>query len=428
MLRAGSVAIVVLTHWLGPVVLVQGSTVTMEISLGGRGAWVASWILQIMPVVFLAGGVANAAIVGKMRERRRSYAEFLGLRARRLIAPLAALVAIVAVASLLATVLGAANVGEAISMAATKPLWFVAVYLFVTALAPLMVVAHERFGLLVPGLLAVAVFVVDALRFRGTDFSVINLALVWLFAHQLGIVYASGLFRDTRAGVLLAVAALSAAISLLAVTAGPYPPAMIGLRDMPVSNFAPPTLMLVLLACAQFAVIVWVGRWAGQRLRTIRWQRLLLLANRPIMTIYLWHIPAMIALVGMALLAPQRLLPGRGPGWWLSRPLWLLACALLLAATVAWFQRFESIAFPALPGPMPRWASTSLTVVGATIAIACAYQIWRHGAHLIGPGAPTRITALAGLALSLVLLCPQSPQPDTSREAPTGPLVGLRTD
>jgi len=211
------------------------------------------------------------------------------------------------------------------------------------------------------------------------------------------------------------------------VMAGPYPPAMIGLKDMPVSNLAPPTVMLVLLACAQLAVIIWVGRWVGQRPRTMRWQRAVLLANRPIMTIYLWHIPAMITLVGIAMVAPQRLLSSRGPSWWLSRPLWLVACALLLAAIVAWFQRFESIAFPALPGPIPRWASTSLTVLGATMAIASTYQIWRHGVHLIGPGLPTRITALVGLALSIVLLCPQSP-PETGSESPAGPLVGLRSD
>jgi Acyltransferase family len=422
MLRAGSVAIVVLTHWLGAVVLIQGNSVVVEIALGGWGAWVASWILQIMPVVFLAGGVANAAMVGKMRERGQTYAEFLSLRARRLMAPLAALVAVVAVVSLIAVALGVPAIGEGIGLVATKPLWFIAVYLFVTALAPLMVVAQERFGVLVPGLIAAAVVTVDAIRFGGRDIGAINLALVWLFAHQLGIVYASGWLRDASSSLLFTIVAVSSVIGLVAVTAGPYPPAMIGLRGMPVSNLAPPTAMLALLSFAQLAVIIWVGRQVGQRLRTIRWQRAILLANRPIMTIYLWHIPAMMALVAVALSAPQHLLPRLGPTWWLSRPLWLLACSLVLAAIVAAFLRFESISFPTLPA-MPRWAVTSTAVLGATIAVISTYQIWRHGAHLIGPGMPTRVTALAGLALSLVLLCPQGPS-GTGRTAST--LAGSR--
>jgi len=33
-----------------------------------------------------------------------------------------------------------------------------------------------------------------------------------------------------------------------------------------------------------------------------------------------------------------------------------------------------------------------------TIAIVAAYQTWRNGMHLTGPGLPTQVTALAALA------------------------------
>lgn len=75
-----------------------------------------------------------------------------------------------------------------------QPLWFLGVYLIVVALAPVMVRLHQRHGLRVPAALALGAVAVDVARlgFGITGAGYLNVALVWLFAHQLGFLYADG--------------------------------------------------------------------------------------------------------------------------------------------------------------------------------------------------------------------------------------------
>jgi hypothetical protein len=122
LLRVGSIAIVLLMHWLAPAVTFAEGNISMVIVPGGPAVWVASWFIQVMPVIFIAGGVANSAVVTEMRLRGRPYAEYLSVRARRLAVPAAALVGVVAVVSTAAAAVGFVGLGEAIGLGAAKPL------------------------------------------------------------------------------------------------------------------------------------------------------------------------------------------------------------------------------------------------------------------------------------------------------------------
>jgi hypothetical protein len=63
--------------------------------------------------------------------------------------------------------------------------------------------------------------------------------------------------------------------------------------------------------------------------------------NSVILTVFLWHMTALL----VALLALERagLKLGSEPtaGWWLQRPLWLVAPGSVLAVLLAVFVRFE---------------------------------------------------------------------------------------
>jgi hypothetical protein len=68
------------------------------------------------------------------------------------------------------------------------------------------------------------------------------------------------------------------------------------------------------------------------------------------MTLYLWHLTAMVALYGLVL-AVDGPLPAPGTGWWwATRPLWLALLAAVLAPMALVLSRFERA------GPAPRAA------------------------------------------------------------------------
>ncbi|WP_433220766.1 acyltransferase family protein [Dactylosporangium sp. CS-047395] len=395
LLRVLAMGVVLGMHWLTPLITAPGGQIRVEILPSGPAAWIASWCIQVMPVIFLAGGVANTAVAGAYRGR---FAQYLAVRGARLVVPAVVLVGVVALVASAAGGLGHPQIGRAVSLSAMKPLWFLAVYLGVLALAPAMVAAQRRFGWGVPAALAAAALGVDAVRFAGHEWAaVLNYAFVWLFAHQLGIAYALGAVRSARPGTLAAAGIGAVATCVGMVALGPYPPSMIGLSDVPVSNLAPPTGALVALAVAQFAAITWLGRRFGGALRTERWRRTLDEANKPLMTIYLWHLPAMVLLVGAGLVAPALLLPESGPQWWLVRPLWLVGCVAILVGLVRVFHRFESVRLPAL-GTHARPATALAGIALAAAGIAWA---WQHGAALDG-GLVALVCSLGFLAYAQV--------------------------
>ena len=96
-----------------------------------------------------------------------------------------------------------------------------------------------------------------------------------------------------------------------------------------------------------------------------------------IMSVYLWHITALIALIGIVML-----LGGIGlsiePGtalWWSHRPIWIFGMALVLIPFLLLFLRFENasrVAGTRLPGP-------TQAVIGALVTCAGLVMIALKG-------------------------------------------------
>jgi hypothetical protein len=223
-----------------------------------------------------------------------------------------------------------------------QPLWFVGAYLMVTAFAPVMRRLHMRFRTNVLAGLAIATITVDIFRFNvAGGIGYFNLLFVWLFAQQLGFFYADGsLLRLSRTRLAaLAGAALTALIVL--TTFGPYPNSMVGLPGAKVSNMTPPTTCLLVLTVFQAALVMLarpvVSRWLERR----RVWTAVVAGNGVIMTIFLWHLTALLVTIGALYPIGFPQPEGGTAMWWATRPLLFGAALIPLAIFVALLGRFE---------------------------------------------------------------------------------------
>jgi hypothetical protein len=254
----------------------------------------------------------------------------------------------------------------------------------------------------VPAVLAMAAGAVDAVRFGlGVEgVGALNVAFVWLAAHQLGYLYADGRLTR-RPAAALAVGGLAAVVVLTMVTRL-YPVSMVGLPGERISNMSPPTLALAAHATWLIGLVLllreplasWVAR---QRVWTA-----VVAANGVVMTTFLWHLTALFGLYGVVFAADLSL-PAVGSAAWLwSRPLWIAVLVLLTAGLVALFRRAEQ---PAQVGPTaaPVWRAA----VGAAAACLGMFGVALTGLDGLVAGrvdsvAGLPMTALFGLALLVI--------------------------
>jgi hypothetical protein len=90
LVRSGAIALVVVQHWLMPVIGWDGTSVTAGNALTAPAAWVWTWIGQVMPLVFFAAGAAGAISLRRRPEPRA----WLAGRVQRLVLPVFALVVV----------------------------------------------------------------------------------------------------------------------------------------------------------------------------------------------------------------------------------------------------------------------------------------------------------------------------------------------
>lgn len=332
-----------------------------------------SWVVQIMPLFFIAGGFSSLQHWRSMRSRGSTAGDYVRARLERLVRPTIALVAVVA--TVLAALSLAGLPAELVATAGYRigqPLWFLAVYIATSALVPLMVRAHERARVLTPLALLAGVVAVDVLRLAtGVEaIGLVNLLLVWLLVQQLGFHLADGAFDRMGRGTLTALAGGSLGLLAALTVVGPYP------VDMLV-NLNPPTVCLVVLGVAQLAVFqlarprirAWVERSDAAGVVSAVGERA--------MTAYLWHMPVLIALAGALLVANATLgLPLPQPlsvEWWATRPAWLAAGAGLVVPAVLVLARFEhgrGTGHAAGTTPRPAGWSTAIDVVCGVAGVA----------------------------------------------------------
>jgi fucose 4-O-acetylase-like acetyltransferase len=409
LLRAGALALVVLGHSSMGVIgwTEQGPQINTALDFYPWASW-ATWLLQIMPLFFVAGGAANAR---SWRATELAYAPWLWRRVARLMRPVWVYLLIMAPLSGLVSAVAPAGWSEPLLGLATQLLWFIGVYVVVCALTPLMVRADARHPLLAPVSLLVGVALVDWVRIGVgiAPVGLLNFVLAWVFAAQLGLLLDAGLLRGWRGGGT-ALAAMSA--NLLLIGLGPYPISMVGgSPGERFSNMTPPSLALALHALA-LAGLAGAARPMLARLaqRGPVW-RAATAVNLTAMTLYLWHLPVLITMVAVThLLGLDRPVdwttdgPAPAPGYWV----WTLVFLVVVLACVAGVVR---VLWVAEAGRLPGWdrPARTGTLPGSQERPRSAQAA--AGAAVIGIGTlmlaatglagfPTRVADFAGVPLN----------------------------
>ncbi len=338
-LRAAAIAVVVLWHWVFSVTHRNAAgTFTMPNPLGELpGSWALTWVLQVMPLFFVIGGYADLAAWTSAGRRGDGAVAFLRSRARRLVLPPAAMLgAWIAFEGVRAVLFPSARSVVVWGMVVFVPLWFLAVYAASTALVPLTVRLHHRFGWRAAGVLVAAPFAVDRARSAGTSWLAIpGMVLVFVACHQLGYLWRDGQVRKPAALALGAAAVLA-----LLTTVGGYDRSMVATPGI-TSNMFPTTVCIAVLGAFQLGLILW-ARPALERLTACRQVWLATVGvNGLAMTIFSWHMTAWM----LGALAFEHVVGPLGAradaGWWAARPIWVVLPGLVLAALVSLFRRLE---------------------------------------------------------------------------------------
>ena len=371
LLRALSIAVVVFGHWLMAIVYMDGGRITGTSALDEvSGIWALTWVLQVMPLFFMVGGFSNLVSWRAAETRGDGYGAFVRGRIERLMRPTAVFVGVwLATSFVLDSVFGVgASIVHATGLLA-KPVWFLAVYVLVVALAPMMVKLHERFRLRVLVVLAGAAVVVDIVRIgAGLELvGYLNFAFVWLFVHQVGFFYADGTLTAKSRKFHGAVAGAGIVALTVLTNIGVYSRAMVGTKSHLASNNDPPSICLIALTMFLLGAVM-LARPAATRFLEGRtaWTAVIA-ANSMIMTVFLWHLTAMLVAVAIMypLGFPQPV--GGTVDWWATRPLWLAMLTVSLVPFVVVFGRFErprAQRDEAPVGPAASVAAIALLVVG----------------------------------------------------------------
>ncbi len=160
-------------HWLMAVFTVQeGQVVARHMLAEAPWTQILTWFFQVMPVFFMVGGYSNAASWTAAERSGKSYADWLRSRCQRLLGPTVVFALVwIPIALCMRLVIPDPDILVMAGKLVAVPLWFMAVYLVVIPLAPLMMIVHRHMGVAAPlvlTLLAAAVDIFDpAIHIKG---------------------------------------------------------------------------------------------------------------------------------------------------------------------------------------------------------------------------------------------------------------------
>ena len=389
--RAAAIGVVVIGHWLMAAVTVEGDQIRMANTLDlVPSIHGLTWLLQVMPLFFLVGGYANATSWRSARAKGDTWATWQRARLRRLMTP---------VLPLLVAWLGICLIGysrgvptdvlRSASQSAMVPTWFLAVYVLVVAIVPVTLRLWERYGWwsIVAG--AAAAGLVDLVSITSGSILVgfLNYLFVWASVHQLGYAWRDGALDGARRRIAVSVVGLVVLAAL--VRFGPYPLVMVGTGE-PIENSYPARVTLLFLGMFQIGLALLAERRLQAWLqRPVAW-RATITVNARIMTLYLWHMTAMLLIVWAAYAVEWGLhLEPAGREWWVTRPVWFALCAIVTVALIAVFGRLENPSIDLRPAPSTwRPALATVIVCGGLAVMADSGIVSDTGVHWVWPIVP----------------------------------------
>ncbi|OBJ45486.1 acyltransferase [Mycolicibacterium mucogenicum] len=351
-----------------------------------------TWVFQIMPLFFFAGVAASVGSYGS----GTSWGGWLLKRCTRLYRPVFYYLAFWAAALLILKPLLPIHVYEPVAGISTQLLWFLGAYVLVLAAVPLLarITTLGRLIASVTGTYAL-VALVDAIRINDHAWAALGYLnfVVWLIPGMLGVAY--------RRGLLTTMAALRVGLGMLAVNValvwiGPYELSLVGIETQHIKNMTPPSLLLAghaIMMCAfAIAAAPAISRWAA---RPQVW-RLAVIGNTGAMTLYLWHMPA---LLGMHLAFDLAGLP-RYPG----QPHFLVLSVYQMTIMTALVAGLFLLLRPLENNPLPLWDGGRVAAPGWRSATVGTLLVIAGAATLASVGWGLKDTGLQCVSVMLVAL------------------------
>jgi hypothetical protein len=340
-----------------------------------------TWVVQVMPLFFLAGGAAGAY----GWRAGTPWGSWLFTRAQRLCRPVFWYLAAWSAGLLVTRMILGADAAAALGRESVALLWFLGVYLVVLAFVPALtrLSTGRAVAVLVASLL-IAAAAVDGIRLTvGTPMSgVANFLIVWLIPVVIGVAYARRLIGP-RVAVAGAVVAFAAQVMLSIL--GPYEVSLVVTGTERLSNVSPPTLLLALhctwMSLAFVAAASLIRRWAA---RPRVWYAVAV-GNGGAMTLYLWHIPA-IAVAAFSLHAVGLdAYDVDAPGFWALLALRAVVFAVVMAVTFRLLSPLEHRRLPVWDAPVQATGARS-TAAGVLICLAGVALVLTAKNGLTGSG------------------------------------------
>lgn len=366
-LRALSICVVVFGHWLvGLPAIINGTLIDVEVMRVVPWTQWLSWAMQVMPVFFIVGGFSNAVSWLSTQRKGLEYGNWTASRMQRLVGPVVPLLLFWTVFTLSLRQLGIEHQQmRGASMTALLPVWFLAVYILVTAVTPITHGFYRRIGVASFWIFAIAAALFDLIAYlvEQPGLRWANYGFVWLAVHQLGFMWQDGRLAGLRQALLLAVAGL--VLLVLLITVFGYPLSMLTVPGQEFSNSRPPSLALLALGIFHLGLLLALEVPARQWLQRLGPWTLTVLVNAHIMTLYLWHLTVMVLLVAVALQfngIGLTALPGDAV-WWPIRLMWLVVMFAVLQVFVVLLGRFEQPTRRKVVTSLPTWRVVSGTVL-----------------------------------------------------------------
>ena len=395
--RAIAILFVIFGHWLLVAAVDRDNSLQLSILLAEQ-PWTqyATWVAQVMPVFFFVGGFSNSLSWKSALRDNEKARTWAATRLSRLLVPTVPLVIVWAVLAVIASQAGmeTEQVKE-VTQAALVPIWFLAVYIVITVAVPISWIAWEKFGLWSVVFLVLAAIAVDYSAFNHDQgwLRWSNYGFGWLAVHQLGYWWHDA---GRKSAAAIGLTAFGAVWLWYLLTQAGYPVSMVSVPGQEVSNTRPPTVAMLAIGSVQIGIILLVERAANTWLKKTKPWAAVIVLNQMIMTVYLWHMTALILAVGGAYWLGSiglKVDPGTA-AWWAARPIWMLVYIAVLLPFVLIFMRFEGASkgpSTGLPGP---WQATigALTTCAGLVIMAMS-----------GIGADNPI-GLNWVALALVVL------------------------
>jgi hypothetical protein len=324
----------------------------------------ATWIFQIMPLFFFAGAAASVT----SWRADVSWGQWLMKRCTRLFRPVFYYLAFWAVTLTVLRQVLPPHVYDPVAGVSTQLLWFLGAYLLMLAAIPLL--DRVSTGLrLVTGVAAVYLVIaaVDVIRLTVAGWQALGYLnlVVWLIPGMFGVAYRRGLARPA--------AALRAALAMLAgnvalVVFGPYELSLVGIEGQRLANMTPPSLLLaghaIMMCCLIIAAAPAIGRWA--RRPRVWW--LTAIGNSGAMTLYLWHLPALLGIHLLFDTTGHPRYPGE-PNFLVLSVAQLLLMVVLVAVLFVLLQPLENTPLPGWDGPIAVNGARSVAV-GILLCVA----------------------------------------------------------